>query len=116
MTAISYGKFSLDLLRKKGRFALFKQSLEVHWLSITLGYNLPMAYWPLVRCSRLFSLSELQAFSLIFDRLIWGLIYIYAAIIYSFFVTSKHHHACLILEFIEYALYKLPIHKSENKV
>ena len=47
---------SLDLQRKKGRFVHFKQSLEVHWLSISLGYNLPKAYWPLVRCSRLFSL------------------------------------------------------------
>ena len=65
MTAISHGKFSLDLRRKKGRFARFKQSLEVHWLSISLGYNLRKAYWLLVRCSS----HYLQAFSLIFDRL-----------------------------------------------
>ena len=64
MTAVSHGKFSLDLRRKKGRFARFKQSLEVHWLSISLGYNLRKAYWPLVHCSRLPSTA-----SLIFDRL-----------------------------------------------
>ena len=58
MTAVSHGKFFLDLRRKKGRFARFKQSLEVHWLSISLGYNLRKAYWPLVRCSRLFSLPS----------------------------------------------------------
>ena len=44
-------KFSLDLGRIKGRFARFKQSLEVHWLSISLGYNLTKAYWPLVLAS-----------------------------------------------------------------
>ena len=43
-----------------GRFFRFKQSLEpeVHWLFISLGYYLPKAYLPLVRCSRLFSLSS----------------------------------------------------------
>ena len=56
-------QFSLDLRRIKGTFARFKQSLEVHWLSISLGYNLTKAYWPLVRCSRLFSLPA--SFSLI---------------------------------------------------
>ena len=80
---ISHDKFSLDLRRKKGRFARFKQSQEVHWLSISLGYNLPKAYWPLVHCSRLFSLPVPASF-------LFNNYSIDSAIIYSFFVTSKH--------------------------
>ena len=90
-------KFSLDLRRIKGRFARFKQSLEVHWLSISLCYNLPKAYWPLVRCSRLFSLPA-------------SFLSIDSAIIYSFFVTSKH-----VREMIACQIFALAKHNRKTQ-
>ena len=58
----------LAIYAKHEIFYRFKLSLEVHWLSISLGYYLPKAYLPLVRCSRLFSRPRSKLISLMKSR------------------------------------------------